>query len=25
LDRDAPKLPVGSGPEGAPPTFHWYW
>jgi hypothetical protein len=25
LGRDAPKLPVDSGPGGAPPTFHWYW
>jgi hypothetical protein len=25
LGRDAPKLSVGSGPEGAPTTFHWYW
>jgi hypothetical protein len=25
LLRNAPKLPVGSGPEGAATTFHGYW
>jgi hypothetical protein len=25
LGRDAPKLPVGSGPEGPPPTLHGHW